>query len=343
MSIFALQITEWYRQNKRDLPWRFTNDPYKIWLSEVILQQTRVDQGLPYYSKFCQYFPDLQALASADEEEVLNCWKGLGYYSRARNLHSTAKFIVNSFNASFPDSYSSLICLKGIGPYTAAAIASFAFNEKVAVLDGNVFRVLSRYFGIDTPVDTFLGKKAFQTLANTLIDDLPADNQIAEYNQGIMEFGALQCKPKNPNCENCMLCSSCASYAAGKVEERPLKEKKVKSKKRYFHYLFFKQDDKTIIVKRMQKDIWAGMYDFPLIETDQPELPLNLLNKIEVDKISGEILHHLTHQKITAVFYHIERFPEQLEDNWIVVNTENLSNYPMSRLLEKYLESQEII
>ena len=232
---FGQKLTSWYLQNKRDLPWRKTKNPYKIWLSEVILQQTRVVQGLPYYENFVNSFPTVFDLAKADEQQVLKIWQGLGYYSRARNLHHTAQYISENLNGEFPKTYNELIKLKGIGSYTASAIASFCFDEKVAVLDGNVYRVLSRYFGVETDISSSKAKKEFQNLADEVLDK----NRPALFNQAIMEFGALQCVPKNPNCEVCVLNDSCLALKDKKVAQLPVKVKKTKVKKRFLNYLIF--------------------------------------------------------------------------------------------------------
>ena len=254
--LFADSILNWYAKNKRDLPWRHTNNPYFIWLSEVILQQTRVKQGLPYYEKFVETYPTVQELAEADEQNVLRLWQGLGYYSRARNLHAAAKFVHQELAGKFPENYQDLLKMKGVGQYTASAIASFAYNEKVAVVDGNVFRVLARVFGVDTDIASHRGAKEFGALASFLLPN----NQTDEYNQGIMEFGALQCTPQKPNCMYCPMQSGCVAFQEGKQKELPVKIKKIKIKNRYFHYLIFEyqKDGATYLAlkKRVGKDIW---------------------------------------------------------------------------------------
>ncbi len=265
MADFHRLTIDWYRQNKRDLPWRNTKNPYKIWLSEIILQQTRVDQGMNYYLKFIRNYPTIFDLANANEQDILNDWQGLGYYSRARNLHFTAKYISTELNGIFPNQFTEIIKLKGIGEYTASAIASFSFDLPYAVLDGNVYRVLSRVFDISTPIDSTEGKKEFQNLANELID---RENP-AEYNQSIMEFGAMLCTPANPNCETCPLSSKCLSFANNTIKDRPLKEKKTKVRNRYFNFAIFKDNDQILIEKRIAKDIWQHLYQFPLFETEK--------------------------------------------------------------------------
>ncbi|HYG16163.1 MAG TPA: A/G-specific adenine glycosylase, partial [Bacteroidia bacterium] len=258
-------IESWYALNKRDLPWRNTRDPYKIWLSEVILQQTRVNQGMPYYHKFIEKYPDIAAMAGAHEDEVLKLWQGLGYYSRARNMHQAAKMITYELNGKFPITYTDILKLKGVGSYTAAAIASIAGNEPVAVVDGNVYRVLARYFGIDTPIDSTEGRKTFLKLANELIN---TENP-ATYNQAVMEFGALQCKPQNPDCGVCPLKISCIALKQKRVDALPVKSKKTAVKARYFNYLFFEKPGFAHLQKRGQTDIWANLYEFPLAETEK--------------------------------------------------------------------------
>ena len=263
MLQFQELITHWYHQNKRNLPWRTTKNAYVIWLSEIILQQTRVEQGLPYFNKFLQHYPSVSDLATADEQEILNDWQGLGYYSRARNLHKTAKEVVEIYKSEFPSTYNELLKLTGIGPYTAAAIASFAFDEAKAVVDGNVYRVLSRVFDIEEAIDSTQGKKTFELLANELIDK----KNPAIYNQAIMEFGALHCVPVNPDCATCPLQFQCLAYANKTITERPVKSKKTKVTPRYFVYLIELSPSQTIrIEKRKEKGIWQHLYQFPLVE-----------------------------------------------------------------------------
>jgi len=262
---FANSLTRWYLKNKRDLPWRNTQNPYFIWLSEIMLQQTRVAQGMPYFFAFTNAFPTVFDLANASEEQVLKLWQGLGYYSRARNLHKTAQFVATELDGKFPDTYKELIKLKGVGEYTAAAIASFSFDENVPVVDGNVFRVLSRYFDIETDILSSGAKKEFTALAYELMSK---DNP-ALFNQAIMEFGALQCVPKNPNCEVCPLNNGCLALQKNKVDQLPVKSKKTKVKNRFFNYVvFLDENQNTIIQKRSDKGIWHNLYEFPLIETE---------------------------------------------------------------------------
>ncbi len=311
-QFFAKLIISWYNSNQRSLPWRKTKDPYYIWLSEIILQQTRVNQGLTYYNKFVENYPTIFDLANAKEEEVLRLWQGLGYYSRARNLHATAKYITKNLNGVFPNSFDDIIKLKGVGDYTAAAIASFAFNEKVAVLDGNVFRVLSRYFGEQADIADSKSKKIFQKIAK---DALPKEN-VDTYNQAIMEFGALHCKPQSPFCALCELQKKCYAFQHGLQNKLPVKTKKVKVKKRYFNYFIIEHNNQFFLKKRVKKDIWQNLYEFYLIEKKQEENIDNLLkeplfadlyaDKITIKKQGDTIKHILSHQHIFTQFWHLK-------------------------------------
>ena len=311
---FSKVLLKWYLQNKRDLPWRNTTNSYHIWLSEIILQQTRVAQGLPYFLKFSTAFPTVFDLAKAHEEDVLKLWQGLGYYSRARNLHKTAQQVVTDFNGVFPNNYESLLKLKGVGTYTAAAIASFSHNEAVPVVDGNVLRVLSRYFDIETDIASAGAKKEFTALAQEL---LPA-GKANIFNQAIMEFGALQCVPKNPYCNSCVFNDSCLALQKKKVSQLPVNLKKLKVTKRYFNYLVFSDEkQQTVIQKRTAKGIWHNLYEFPVIETENPETNEIILSLIrnqkvvsnDIDEIvafnSEPILHKLSHQHLNIKFWKI--------------------------------------
>ena len=308
---FSKTLTTWYLENKRDLPWRNTTNPYHIWLSEIMLQQTRVTQGLPYFLTFTETFPTVFDLAKAEEEQVLKLWQGLGYYSRARNLHATAKHIAFTLDGNFPNNYKDLLKLKGIGEYTAAAIASFSFNEKKPVVDGNVFRVLARYLGITTDIASPRAKKEFTQLANELIDS----KNPALFNQSIMEFGALQCTPKNPNCTICPLNNSCLALSQKKVNELPVKIKKIKIKDRHLNYLFIiDSNNKSTANKRTGKGIWQNLYEFPLIETDQPETETEIAFQIRklypktnqaILLESENITHKLSHQNLHIKFWKI--------------------------------------
>jgi len=309
---FSDKVVEWYKKNKRDLPWRETNDPYKVWLSEIILQQTRVNQGLPYYLRFTERFPTVQALASASEQEVLRLWQGLGYYTRARNLHKCAKVVVSEYNGEFPNTFKALLQLPGIGEYTAAAIASFSFREAVAVVDGNVFRVLSRIFGIKNEINSIEGKKIFTKLANELVSKETPDF----HNQALMEFGALHCLPKNPSCELCYFRPTCFAAQHNLQAVLPAKAKGKAARERYFYYLVVRKGKSLLMTKRDGKDIWQGLYDFPLIEKKKAVKTEQLL--MEATSVLGENLsirevevsqaykHILTHQIIHAKFILID-------------------------------------
>lgn len=307
---FSKTLIAWYLQNKRSLPWRETTNPYFIWLSEIILQQTRVAQGKPYYEAFLQRFPTVQDLAFATEEEVLKLWQGLGYYSRARNLHATAKYIVTELQGKFPNTYTDLLSLKGVGEYTAAAIASFAYNESVAVVDGNVFRVLARIYGLESDIAQATTKKEFQKLAQEL---LPID-KAALFNQAIMEFGALQCVPKNPDCTICVFQSSCYAYQKKKVDEFPFKSKKIKISHRYFYYLVLRDAaNHFVMLKREEKGIWHNLYEFTLLEYDQKPLLKEIVSRIQeqypvkeiIVKNEKELLHKLSHQHLHIHFIEV--------------------------------------
>jgi A/G-specific adenine glycosylase len=341
MTDFHLLITEWYRQNARDLPWRNTKDPYFIWLSEIILQQTRVDQGINYYFKFIQNYPTVFDLANADEQQVLKDWQGLGYYSRARNLHATAKLISTDYNGIFPTDHKAIRSLKGIGDYTAAAIGSFAFNLPHAVVDGNVYRVLSRYFDIEIPIDSTDGKKHFQELAQEILNI----NDPAIHNQAIMELGALVCKPTQPNCTACPLRNGCLALKNNTTLERPIKEKKTKVRNRYFSFLIFRQDYSILMKRRTEKDVWQHLYQFPLIETQTKSEDLSHLKhlKMEPVRVSNGITHILSHQRIHAVFYHYNQFPSEISPDWEIFQEIQLSDLPLPRLIDRYLEENPMI
>ncbi|MFZ9028012.1 MAG: A/G-specific adenine glycosylase [Crocinitomicaceae bacterium] len=336
MADFSLQIRDWYRLNKRDLPWRETKDPYKIWLSEIILQQTRVDQGLAYYEKFITHFPELKTLADANEQLVLNLWQGLGYYSRARNLHFAAKQVMEEFEGIFPSSYAEILKLKGVGKYTAAAISSFAFGESQGVVDGNVFRVLSRVFDIDEPIDSAKGQKTFQSLANELI----SDTHPSDHNQAIMELGALVCSPSNPDCDSCPVQNMCLAKANNTIAERPVKSKKVKVTDRFFHYLVV-QDGTDLLIEKRTDGIWKNMYQFPLIEAKSKDLPGELENIRIHHEYSAK--HILSHQRIHATFYQIDVLPDQLQTEGLLkVSFQDLADYPIPRLIDRYLEDVDL-
>lgn len=312
--IFNRELTKWYASHERNLPWRSTKNPYFVWLSEIMLQQTKVSQGLPYYLKFVAVFPTVFDLADASESEVLKLWQGLGYYSRARNLHHTAKYVATELNGIFPNNYKGLLQLKGVGEYTASAIASICYKEPVAVVDGNVYRVLARVFGVHTATNSTKGIKEFKQLANSLIDVKAPGN----YNQAIMDFGAIQCTPKKPKCTTCIYTRDCFAYLNNQIDVLPFKEKKVKVKKRYFNYLVtVTQDNTTIIEERKGNGIWQGLYQFPLVEgsmkmTRQMIAESSVFSSLfpttaEISLFNTkEIIHKLSHQHLYTQFWIIK-------------------------------------
>lgn len=342
MVRFSTLITQWYRLNYRDLPWRKTKDPYKIWLSEIILQQTRIDQGTDYYLRFIHKYPTVELLAKAPQDEVLNLWQGLGYYSRARNLHATAKYIHENCNNKFPSNYQDILKLKGVGDYTASAISSFAFDLPHAVVDGNVYRLLSRYLNIDLAIDSTPGKKEFKEVAEDFLDK----KDPAIHNQAIMEMGALVCTPKNPNCDNCPLADSCLARELNLIHVLPVKEKKTKVRSRYFHYLVILENEKIYLNKRGPKDVWQGLYDFPLIEFDKAGKDPSeeaLKMGVSIRKHQANFKHILSHQRIFADFYLAQVESKNLmEDGFIKTDLKDLSEFPMPQLLIRYLESSEL-
>lgn len=340
MPDFASIIIAWYRKNARDLPWRRTKNPYPIWLSEVILQQTRVDQGMKYYYHFLENYPSVLHLANASEEQVLKSWQGLGYYSRARNLHQTAKLIVNEFRGEFPNSYNELLQLKGIGPYTAAAISSFAFGEKKAVVDGNVNRVVARYFGMEEGIDSSAGKNAIQEIVN---DQIP-DKDPATFNQAIMEFGALQCVPKNPNCTACPLHDSCYAFRKGKVTELPVKNKKTLVRNLFIHYLVLEKNNQWFFTQRDDSSIWKNMWEFPSVFSEDKDIKGSIKNTDfafngEADEL-GKVTkkHVLSHRNIVAVFHHRRWKKGKIPVSWLPVSLGDAPNLAISRLVERYIE-----
>ena len=340
---FTKILTHWYSGCKRSLPWREIQNPYYIWLSEIILQQTQVKQGLPYYEAFVNRFPTVFDLAKAKEEQILKLWQGLGYYSRARNLHHTAKYVVSELHGEFPKTYKDLLKLKGVGDYTASAIASICYNEPTAVVDGNVYRVLSRYYGIATPINSTQGIKTFKALAQSL---LPKTN-IGDYNQAIMEFGAVQCKPKNPNCNACPLQNSCVALEQNKTTELPIKINKTKVSKKHFNFLvFISEDNKTILNQRTSKGIWQNLYQFPLVETSKPlsqkQFKTNndiktLLNGTEYqfslynDK---DIVHKLSHQHLHTKFWILN--VDELPQEGLLIS--EINNLPVPILIGNFIE-----
>ncbi len=340
---FSKTLTYWYSINKRDFPWRNTKEPYFIWLSEIILQQTQIKQGLPYYEAFVTQFSTVLQLANANESDVLKLWQGLGYYSRARNLHFTAKYIAEKLNGKFPDNYKGLLQLKGIGDYTASAIASICFDEPAAVVDGNVYRVLSRYFGLNTPINSTRGIKEFKALATSLIDK----KNPGDYNQAIMEFGATQCKPQNPNCGICPLNNSCVALQKGLINQLPVKLKKTKITKKHFNFLVFISSDKnTLFHKRNSKGIWQNLYQFPLIETDSALETIRFENHpLIMDYLKSipfefslynekDIIHKLTHQHLHTKFWIVE--VEELPEKGIPIS--ELRLHPTSVLIGNFID-----
>jgi len=350
---FSEILLNWYYINKRDLPWRSTNNIYFIWVSEIILQQTRVEQGLSYYNKFIKNFPDIFSLANASEENVLKTWQGLGYYTRARNMHAAAKQIVEDHNGIIPASYNEIIKIRGIGKYTAAAILSFGYNLPYPVLDGNVKRVVSRYFAIKNDISLPETEIKLRKKLDALFDK----NKPADFNQAIMEFGALYCKPGIPDCTNCIFKEKCKAFTEGKVMEIPFNPSKTKISQRFFYYVI-PQCDKTkttftYLVKREKKDIWKNMFEFPLIELDHDSTIENFFKSSEFKKIfsgnsvkfisaSQVIVHKLSHQLIRARYIHIKIQKEINYPGFIKVLNNEFKNYPVSRLIEKYLKDENL-
>jgi A/G-specific adenine glycosylase len=343
-------LIDWYQEHKRELPWRDTDDPYIIWVSEVILQQTRVVQGTEYFQRFIGRFPNIRSLAEADEDEVLKYWQGLGYYSRARNLRTAAQSMMERFAGRFPSDYHSIRSLRGIGDYTAAAIVSFAWNQPYPVVDGNVFRVLTRLFAIDTPIDTSKGKKEITSLAASLMNPV----LVGLHNQAIMEFGALHCVPVNPDCHRCPLQGKCLGYVSGTPQAYPVKQHKTKTRLRYFHYLHIVCKGTTWLHRRQGKDIWSGLYEFPLIETPEPmdfaglqatgdfQRLFSNIKEIDVSVVLPNVKHILSHQTLHATFYRIriETFVEAAKalQSYLPVSSDSLDNYAVPRLIQIYLE-----
>ncbi len=345
---FSDKVVEWYLLNKRELPWRDTKDPYRIWLSEIILQQTRVVQGLPYYQKFVEKFPSVAALSAASEQEVLRLWQGLGYYTRARNLHTCAKEVVRLYNGSFPESYSELLKLPGIGEYTAAAIASFSYKEPVAVVDGNVFRVLSRVFGIELEINRPEGKKYFTQVANEILSHKNPDL----HNQAMMEFGATFCTPKSPLCEECIFKASCFAFQKNVVSELPVKVKSKAAQKRYFFYVVVRKGKSLAMQVRDQKGIWHGLYDFPLIEKKKPTKIEKVLSedlkwstRKSKPEISADYKHVLSHQIITAKFI-VLPFAEisvAMKKNLKFYSPKQMAELPKPVLISRFLEDHRLL
>ncbi|HHB77725.1 MAG TPA: A/G-specific adenine glycosylase [Saprospiraceae bacterium] len=346
-SPFSKKLLRWQATYDRKMPWKDRTDAYAIWLSEIILQQTRVEQGLPYYLRFLDTFPTVQDLAQADEKTVMKLWEGLGYYSRARHLHFTARYIAEELGGLFPDNYKDLLKLKGVGPYTAAAIASFAYGLPHAVVDGNVFRVLARYTADFTDISSTVGRQTFTQLANQLLD--PA--QAGAFNQALMDLGALVCKPTNPTCSICPVQEGCRALAQNIIGDLPVKSKKIKRQTRYFYFFIFRKGRQTWIQKRDQKDIWQSLYEFPKLESNraitQKELkaylstvaPQYLLQK----PMQGPFTQLLTHQKIIGHFFEVKVTKAPRIDRLLPIHEDRLAEYPFPKMIKKYLDTASAI
>ncbi|SHM32123.1 A/G-specific DNA-adenine glycosylase [Chitinophaga jiangningensis] len=345
---FTEKLLDWnLEMNNRSMPWKGEKDPYRIWLSEIILQQTRVEQGWPYYERFIANYPTVSDLAAANEEEVFRLWQGLGYYARCKNMLAAAREIQQTYHGQFPNTHDQIKALKGIGPYTAAAIASFAFNLPHAVLDGNVFRVLSRFFGIDTPIDSTAGKKEFAELAQEL---LPKDNA-ATYNQALMDFGAVVCKPQRPECSSCPLQKKCVAYHQQLISLLPVKTKKLQIKKRYFNYIIASWKDKVYIRKRTADDIWQNLHEFVLIESKEAADSTQLLSGTdfkelfgttvyEITRISKQFKQQLTHQTIHSQFINIELAQPTDIPGYQLTPTDTLDNLAFPKTITTFLQSK---
>ncbi|MEO0722990.1 MAG: A/G-specific adenine glycosylase [Bacteroidota bacterium] len=348
-AFFTTTLLDWYEPERRPLPWKHIDNPYLIWLSEIILQQTRAEQGLPYYQKFSTHYPTVSDLAEAPEDEVMKMWEGLGYYSRARNLHAAAKYVHQELGGVFPTTHEGILALKGVGPYTAAAIASFAYNLPHAVVDGNVYRVLSRYFDYEGASDTTEGKKYFAALAQRLLDE----KQAGRYNQAIMDFGATVCTPKAAQCKTCPLATECEALANGTVYERPLKLKKLKRRTRYFNYLVVRGSNFRIVEKRRGKDIWQNLYQFPLVETAEEVDEWSAVlrhegwpewlsgDQVQLHRRLGPRKQELTHQRIIANFWELDYLadePPQVPENFSLVKPENCRNFAFPKIIGWYFD-----
>ena len=325
-------LLKWYGKNKRDLPWRKNPQAYRIWLCEIIMQQTRISQGISYYEKFVKAYPTPADLAAAPEDEVLKLWQGLGYYSRARNLHAAAK----SMNGKFPTTYEGVRALKGVGDYTAAAICSIAYNMPYAVVDGNVFRVLSRVFGIQTPIDSTDGKKEFSMLAQKLLDK----KNPGDFNQALMDFGALVCTPQAPQCDKCPFEKKCVARLKNQVEKFPVKAQKTKISTRYFHYIYVEQGNYLWLHKRSGKDIWQNLYELPLVETSDEKLtPPTWLGNAKITPVGKPVKHVLSHQIIYARLYKVKISPSRkLPADFLRISRKDFPKYAISRLVQKLVE-----
>lgn len=345
MSI-ANYLLSWYQKNSRDLPWRKTQDPYVIWLSEIILQQTRVEQGMPYFYRFLEELPTVKDFAESDSQTILRLWQGLGYYSRARNMHKAAKLVMQKYGGVFPCRYDELIELPGVGDYTASAISSFSSNEQRAVLDGNVFRFLSRYFGIYTPINSSQGKKEFSALASSLI----SSEQPGLYNQAIMDFGSLVCKPKSPLCISCELHGDCKAFQQELISELPVKTKAKASRNRYFNYFILEHSGEFVLTKRPEGDVWADLYEFPLIQSDHmlaidelyalSEFQAIFPEGVTLEQIGPEVKHVLSHQNIFARFYRVHFQGSKIEKNpqWNYYNSDKMDKLAKHKLIFTFIK-----
>jgi len=342
-------IREWYKKNKRDLPIRQTFDPYRIWIAEVIMQQTRLNQGLPYYHRFIEAFPDVHSLATASEMEVLNLWQGLGYYSRARNLQVAARDIEERFEGHMPSDYEGLLSLKGVGKYTASAIASFCYGEPVAAVDGNVSRVIARLFGVEEPINSSAGARQIDLLAMELLDH----KDPGTHNQAMIDFGAMMCVPVSPRCEECPLSVHCEAFGSRRVDQLPAKIPKKKPVDRWIWFYIIICKGEIVLTRRGTDEIWKSLYQFPAEESDTPLSETGMMDRVaslflppsppafSLKKISPEIKHQLTHLTLHARFIHLEleRWPETLPGPWIKIFPDNMDDFPVPRLINRYMES----
>jgi A/G-specific adenine glycosylase len=338
-GLFGTLLARWYQVHKRDLPWRKTSDPYKIWLSEIILQQTRIAQGLPYYERFIEKYPTIQDLAHASEEEVLRLWQGLGYYTRARNLHACARTVTEELDGKFPATYNTLLQLKGVGKYTAGAIASIAFKEVVAVVDGNVYRVLARVFGVAEEISSTQGVKAFDALAKSLVPQ----QESGMYSQAIMEFGAMHCTPANPKCASCIFQDHCVAFRTKRQGALPVKSKKIRVKKRFLNYLVLAYAGKIYMKRREKGDIWKGLYDFYLVESNEPrglnQLEDALAALLQRHKLlptgkSAMHKHLLTHQQLHVHFFHVQVTAQFIQEAVPLLEQAGISAFTIKRTME---------
>jgi A/G-specific adenine glycosylase len=349
-KFFSKTLLQWNdTENNRQMPWKGETDPYKIWISEIILQQTRVQQGMDYYNRFIKTFPDIQSLATAPEKKIYKLWEGLGYYSRCKNLIASAKFIYEELAGEFPKKYEEILSLKGIGTYTASAIVSFAYNQPFAVLDGNVFRVLSRFFGEAIPINTTEGKKFYAALAQLLLDK----KHPGKYNQALMDFGAVICKPAAPLCSECPLQNKCVAFLTNKVSVLPVNTKSIRIKERFFNYLVVEHENQFYVHKRTAKDIWQNLYEFILIETkklfDESSLAVNeeiikILNHADftIKSVSSKRSQKLTHQIISGQFIHIEIKKPLRNNQYFAVNEKQVKSLPFPKFIASYLADKNV-